>query len=658
MLVANSNEFLTKLGLKTALSFLKTFSGDLVDGLFKANESWATPYALSIYGHETLPQGAGPSGWGYGDGRAISLGEVLTDSAERYEFQLKGAGRTPFARGGDGRAVLRSSTREFLASEAMYHLRVPTTRALALIVSHSEVVARPWYSKLSKYSQSREVEKHGGDVMQLEPVAMTTRAASSFIRIGHFELYARRLRDAVLKNQQQNAINARRDLSLLVQHTLFREFGHSAAHDICMNGVVSSDQIVALAEGAGSRLSFMASEWIRVGFVQSNFNSDNCHIAGSTLSSCICFPFICVDALFHHFCTSAPNTGKTLDYGPFGFLEQYDPSFVMWVAGGPHYAFMNQPEAAGKNFQSLIQSIIILIRNNGAENECTGSFTTRSAAILKLNALVSIFDGHSKAAVWAVLGSKLGLSPLPTPISFTHEPLDLGSAVPNLWSDLEPLMRRSAVDWTIFWRQLGYAAQKLESPLESGAIITEVASNALKIISKSFRSQHSVLPLEASEDNERDGCLLRASQDECTNNFAYMSQNCPITCQRQHNIRQRALGLSLASSSGDDDAFKDLTNAWLSWLQRWLSHKPSHDIMLLASPKYIPREWMLAEAYEKAASTLKDQRNSTASDFPEIALLQEVFSRPYEEQSEEIEKRFYRSTPSGLEQQGGIGFMS
>ena len=263
------------------------------------NETWATPYALSIYGHETVPQGAGPSGWGYGDGRAISLGEILIDSSERYEFQLKGAGLTPFARGGDGRAVLRSSTREFLASEAMHHLRVPTTRALCLIASQSEVVARPWYSKIREYLPSKEVEKHGGDVMQLEPVAITTRSASSFIRIGHFELYARRLRGAISNNQQQIAIEAKRDLSLLVQHTLFREFGHPATHDICVNGEVSPDQMVALAEETGTRLAFLAAEWIRVGFVQSNFNSDNCHVAGSTL--CMLFSLLCYLCL--HTCT-------------------------------------------------------------------------------------------------------------------------------------------------------------------------------------------------------------------------------------------------------------------------------------------------------------------------------------------------------------------
>jgi len=323
----------------------------------------------------------------------------------------------------------------------------------------------------------------------------------------------------------------------------------------------------------------------------------------------------------------------------------------MWVGGGPHYSFMNQPEAAGKNFQSLTQSLVVLLHNNGDENKCTGTFTDRSAAILKLNALVSAFDAHSKAAVWAVVGAKLGLSPLPTPISLSLDPFDPGSALPDLWSDLEPMMRKSAVDWTLFWRQLGYAAQKASHSHEPGADATEVANEALRTIRKSFRSQHSTVSTKRPEA-EDDECLLRASQDQCENNFAFMQRNCPTTCKKQQIARQRALGQS------GDDLLDEVSSDWLAWLMRWLRYKPSHGIMLLASPKYIPREWMLAEAYEKAALTLKNQWNSTASVFSEVALLLEVFRRPYDEQSEDIEKRFYRSAPSGLEQQGGIGFMS
>ena len=143
-LVATSREMATELGLSEAELQAETMvrllsGGTDVPGF---QESWATPYALSIYGQVIVPGGSGRKGDGYGDGRAISIGEALVNGS-RWELQLKGAGRTPFARTADGRAVLRSSVREFLASEAMHHLGVPTTRALALIVSQTEQSRRP-----------------------------------------------------------------------------------------------------------------------------------------------------------------------------------------------------------------------------------------------------------------------------------------------------------------------------------------------------------------------------------------------------------------------------------------------------------------------------------------------------------------------------------
>ena len=136
-----SSDVATMLGLDEAYVksdyFLRFFSGDpsvICDrGVFSP---WATPYALTIYGQEMIDNCPFGTGNGYGDGRAISIAEVLVPETNmRLECQLKGAGTTPFCRGGDGRAVLRSSMREFLASEAMHFLRVSTTRALSLVVS-------------------------------------------------------------------------------------------------------------------------------------------------------------------------------------------------------------------------------------------------------------------------------------------------------------------------------------------------------------------------------------------------------------------------------------------------------------------------------------------------------------------------------------------
>ena len=135
--------------MNSTQTFARFFGGDAaaVNGM----ESWATPYALAIMGQRQSSNCPFGTGNGYGDGRAVSVGEIVNEkTGTRWEMQLKGGGTTPFCRGGDGRAVLRSSIREFLASEAMHALGVSTTRALSLVVSDGgDTVRRPWYNPKS-----------------------------------------------------------------------------------------------------------------------------------------------------------------------------------------------------------------------------------------------------------------------------------------------------------------------------------------------------------------------------------------------------------------------------------------------------------------------------------------------------------------------------
>ena len=149
--IAHSKNFFDELGfchsLATSEDFIRMFSGDnsqLPEPLRKIG--WATGYALSIYGTEYYEQCPFKTGNGYGDGRAISILEAVING-KRWEMQLKGGGKTPYCRGADGRAVLRSSIREFLAQEHMHALGVPTSRSLSLYVSQTEKVGRPWFLK-------------------------------------------------------------------------------------------------------------------------------------------------------------------------------------------------------------------------------------------------------------------------------------------------------------------------------------------------------------------------------------------------------------------------------------------------------------------------------------------------------------------------------
>ncbi|MEX0622827.1 MAG: protein adenylyltransferase SelO family protein, partial [Saccharospirillum sp.] len=310
--VAHSKTLFRELGFDDSLAqsadFMAMFSGDLTqvpEPLRKVG--WATGYALSIYGTEYYQQCPFQTGNGYGDGRAVSILEAKANG-KRWEMQLKGGGRTPYCRGADGRAVLRSSVREFLAQEHMHALGVPTSRSLSLYVSKSEKVRRPWYSEGSR--------SENPDILVLDPVAISTRVAPSFIRVGQLELFSRRAR----KNEHPHAME---ELEQLVLHLIDREYAGEIDPSLS-----TTEKIVVLARLFRARLTSLVANWIRVGYCQGNFNSDNC-AAG----------------------------GFTLDYGPFGFCDAFDPAFQPWTGGGHHFSFLNQPAAAERNFYSFCSAL-------------------------------------------------------------------------------------------------------------------------------------------------------------------------------------------------------------------------------------------------------------------------------------------------------------
>ena len=317
--VAHSKNLFTELGISDLLledkDFKKLFSGDLSS--FKKpmrNFGWATGYALSIYGREYNQQCPFKTGNGYGDGRAISVFEGIF-KGKRFEMQLKGSGPTPYCRGGDGRAVLRSSVREFLAQELMHSLGIPTTRSLTLYLSKTDKIIRPWYKENSK-----EIEP---EVLVENQAAISTRVAPSFLRIGQIELFARRV-----KNNSHN--EALSELKMIIKRLIIVNY----KNDIDIN-LPFREQIINLAFLYRERLISLVVNWIRVGYCQGNFNSDNCALGG-----------------------------YTLDYGPFGFCELFDPNFQPWTGGGNHFSFLNQPAAAEINFNMFIKSLKLALEND------------------------------------------------------------------------------------------------------------------------------------------------------------------------------------------------------------------------------------------------------------------------------------------------------
>ncbi len=250
-----------------------------------------TSYAACYGGHQF-----GTWAGQLGDGRAISLGEVIGTSGERWELQLKGAGPTPYSRGADGRAVLRSSVREFLCSEAMHHLGVPTTRALSLVATGEQVMRDILYDGHPRY----------------EPGAVVCRVAPSFVRFGNFEIFAVRGHLDVLR--------------ALADYTIKTHFPGL--------GAPSKEVYARWFAEVCRRTAVLMAHWMRVGFVHGVMNTDNMSILG-----------------------------LTIDYGPYGWMEGYDPSWTPNItdASGRRYRYGAQPRVALWNLVQLANALLPLV---------------------------------------------------------------------------------------------------------------------------------------------------------------------------------------------------------------------------------------------------------------------------------------------------------
>ncbi|MEN6585597.1 MAG: protein adenylyltransferase SelO [Sulfuricella sp.] len=285
-----------------------------------------------------------------GDGRAILLGEVENRAGEGWEIQLKGAGTTPYSRSGDGRAVLRSSIREYLCSEAMHGLGIPTTRALCIVGSDQEVY--------------RET---------IESAAVVTRMAPSHVRFGSFEVFYYR--------KQQEPI------AQLADYVIAKHFPHLAE---------APDKYAQFLNEVVARTARLMAKWQAVGFAHGVMNTDNMSILG-----------------------------LTFDYGPFGFLDSYNPGYVCNHSDhSGRYAFDQQPHIGLWNLTCLAQALTPIL-----------SVEDANAALMRYEA---IFGAH----YLELMRAKLGLT----------------SARPDDAALVEKLletMQAGQVDYTHLFRSLG-----------------------------------------------------------------------------------------------------------------------------------------------------------------------------------------------------------
>ena len=343
--VSSNSLLATQLGIDPADLESQTML-DLVSGNFGTAN--IKPIALVYSGHQF-----GVWAGQLGDGRAMTLGELPVTGAdgktELWDIQLKGAGPTPYSRFADGRAVLRSSIREYLCSEAMHGLGIASTRALCLLDSKTRIF--------------RE---------DVESGAIVCRVARSHIRFGSFEHFH-------YSNQPEG-------VAALADYVIDRHFPEWAAEH---------NRYLKLFTQTVENTAKMIAQWQAVGFSHGVMNTDNMSILGDTL-----------------------------DYGPFGFLDSYNPNFICNHSDSHgRYSFKNQPSVGLWNLNALATSLMSLLSSD------------------ELIAVLKTYEPHYLTHYRALMAAKLGL-------------LEYRDDDEQLLNSLLELLQKNALDYSLFFRQL------------------------------------------------------------------------------------------------------------------------------------------------------------------------------------------------------------
>lgn len=346
---------------------LFALNGDLAVELGLDPDWLAGADGLAMLSGNRLPPGAQPVAMVYaghqfgqwvprlGDGRALLIGELIDRHGVRRDLQLKGSGPTPYSRRGDGRSSIGPVVREYLACEFMHALGIATTRALAA-VSTGEPVLR----------------------QRMEPGGILCRVASSHVRVGTFEYFARSGRHE--------------DVRTLADYVIDRHYPDCRA---------AENPYAELFSGVLRRQAHLIADWLRVGFIHGVMNTDNCSVVG-----------------------------ETIDYGPFGFIDHFDPATVYSsIDHGGRYAYQQQPAIAQWNLARLAECLLPLFADEP------------DAAMATAHERLNAFPAEFEAAFHPALATKIGLA---------------GDAVQNvqLALDLLDRMHANTADMTLVFRGL------------------------------------------------------------------------------------------------------------------------------------------------------------------------------------------------------------
>jgi uncharacterized protein YdiU (UPF0061 family) len=462
-LIHFSEEVAAMLGISNedaqSSEFTNVFSGkELLPG--------SRPYSMSYAGHQ-FGNWAGQ----LGDGRAIILAEI-EHKEQVYTLQLKGAGMTPYSRRADGLAVLRSSIREHLCSEAMYHLGVPTTRSLSLILTRDQVLRDVMYDGNPAYEKG----------------AVVCRVAPSFIRFGNFELFS--------SQKDLKTLKAIADFTIKYHFTEIK--GNTAAN------------YVALLQAVANKTREMIVHWQRVGFVHGVMNTDNMSILG-----------------------------LTIDYGPYGWLEDYNPNWTPNTTDRENrrYRFGNQAEIALWNLYQLANALYPLIQEAAP-----------------LESILEAFQSQYEKEYLNMMRNKLGLS--------TTEEEDN-----QLIHILTENLQLTETDMTIFFRKLSQI-KKEESAEDAFELIKESFYKVEEVIDKTndswmywFTQYLNRLQQESISDSDRKVAMDKVNPKYVLRN--YMSQLAIEAAEKEDYSLIEELHLLLKNPYQEQDKY-----------QKWFAKRP------------------------------------------------------------------------------------
>lgn len=637
-------------------------------------------------------------------------------SPKTYELQLKGAGRTAFSRSGDGRAALRSSVREFLVSEAMHNLGVPTTRAVSLVVSKSLKIERQWYAggwsggkdpesglgtdlavlpggagvsddigHAQRFNTDRErnilggrllfprdptgIHSGGQQVYREEPAAICCRASPSFLRVGQMELFAR--------------VKSARDYRRILAFALCRDFfDHidEGGRLLCVRERIAGDgqmevlaeinateqEVLVSSDGGASvgpntpkssraaddprpaqehqpraislaplitphnlkqllfvfahRQAFLHAEWLRVGYIQGNMNNDN-----------------------------ALLIGRSVDYGPFGFLENFETEGQIWIGDGERkFGFNKQPLAGKVILSTLGRRLADRAFLEGAD--FVGDNDSHDSDDAELDGLDDSED-EGRSADPRVQDVREFADDLKekylTDIFevYHHENLrkKLGlrvwsKAAKKLEQKLEKIMEDEKLDFTFFWRGLTDLKVEEEELVARGA--SSAASADLAPLLRALPAERRSAGNGSGEGSADDG-LVPGSVRKWVSKWRAL-------------LRKTNAGVDMVEREGGSEKNSDATPRPTTsiattdhGIKKLLLSDSLRRQMKLTSPQIIPRNWLLESAYEACEG----------GDYSVVRALQELFRNPYDDVAD-ADHPYVRPTPVWRREKPGVRFMS